>query len=58
MMFSQVDRQPEITLQAQKARLNSEYINFQYLYCYRSHNVSKIVFISEGRKEKENDHRD
>lgn len=52
MMILQEPRDYNMTLKEQKIRLDSEYINFQYLYCFRSRNVSKIVFITEGRKEK------
>ena len=56
MLFLQEPRDYTISLQEQKKRLDKEYINFTYLYCERLQGVSKIVFISEGKKEKSNDH--
>lgn len=48
MMILQEPRDYSMTLKEQKIRLDSEYINFQYLYCFRS----LIIFAAEGRKEK------
>lgn len=55
MKIGHVERNPEISLNAQLKELEKEYAGFSYVFCTGNpHGGSTITFMYEEKEEKEN----